>query len=89
MNKTPRSELFQKKLNSIRGHYLDRRQAEKHCEDIDAYLETELRAYIKYAANHLLRGSTMTHRQRVDFVRSWMRSWLRDERLHRRIARER
>lgn len=77
-----------RRTQQIKRYYLDRRQAEKHCEDIEAYLETELRAYIKYAANHLLEGSTMTHHQRVDFVRSWMRSWLSDDRLHRRIPRK-
>ena len=59
--------------------------ARKHCEDIEAYLENELRAYIKYASNHILDGSLMTHRQRVDFVRGWMRSWLDDRRLHLRV----
>jgi hypothetical protein len=78
-----------RRTQQIKRYYLDRRQAEKHCEDIEAYMETELRAYIKYAANHLLEGSTMTHRQRVDFVRSWMRSWLADDALHRRIPRKR
>jgi hypothetical protein len=74
-----------KRTRQIERHYLDRRMAERHCEDIEAYLEQELRAYIKYAVNTILRGSVMTHRQRVDFVRGWMRSWLSDDQLHRRV----
>jgi hypothetical protein len=27
----------------------------------------------------------MTHKQRVDFVRGWMRTWLADDRLHRKV----
>ena len=74
-----------RRTDQIRKYYLDRRQAEKHCEDIEAYLEQELRAYIKFAVNVILEGSVMTHRQRVDFVRSWMRSWLKDDQLHKRV----
>lgn len=74
-----------RRTDQIRKYYLDRRQAEKHCEDIEAYLEQELRAYIKFAANVILEGSVMTHRQRVDFMRSWMRSWLKDDQLHKRV----
>ena len=55
------------------------------CKDIEAYLEVDLKNYIKYAVNHILEGSVMTHRQRVDFVRGWMRSWLSDAQLHRRV----
>ena len=76
---------IKRRTDQIRRYYLDRRQAEKHCEDIEAYLEQELRAYIKYAVNVILQGSVMTHRQRVDFVRSWMRSWLKDDQLHKRV----
>jgi len=76
---------IKRRTEQIKRYYLDRRQAEKHCEDIEAYLEQELRAYIKYAVNRILEGSVMTHRQRVDFVRSWMRSWLGDDQLHKRV----
>tara|TARA_B100000941_G_C28499368_1_gene553036 strand:+ start:1486 stop:1743 length:258 start_codon:yes stop_codon:yes gene_type:complete len=74
-----------KRARQIDRYYLDKKMARKHCEDIEAYLENELRAYIKYASNHILDGSLMTHRQRVDFVRGWMRSWLDDRRLHLRV----
>ena len=74
-----------KRTRQIQRHYLDRAVAQRHCEDIEAYLEQELRGYIKYAVNTILRGSVMTHRQRVDFVRGWMRSWLADDQLHRRV----
>jgi hypothetical protein len=49
-------------------------------------MEQQLRGYIKCAVNEILRGSVMTHRQRVDFVRGWMRSWLSDDGLHRRVT---
>ena len=75
-----------KRTQEIARYYLDRKRAERHCEDIEGYLEQELRAYIKYAVNTILRGSVMTHRQRVDFVRGWMRSWLRDDQLYRRVT---
>lgn len=74
-----------KRLRQIERYYLDRRMAQRHCEDIEAYLEQELRSYIKHAVTHILRGSVMTHRQRVDFVRGWMRSWLADDHLYRRV----
>jgi hypothetical protein len=74
-----------KRLRQIRRYYLDNQRAQKHCEDIEAYLEQELRGYIKYAVNTILEGSVMTHRQRVDFVRGWMRSWLADDHLYRRV----
>ena len=74
-----------KRTKQIKRYYLDSKMAERHCADIEAYLETELRAYIKYATNHILEGSIMTHKQRVDFVRGWMRTWLADDRLHRKV----
>ena len=74
-----------KRARQIGRYYLDKKMARKHCEDIEAYLENELRAYIKYASNHILDGSLMTHRQRVDLVRGWMRIWLDDRRLHLRV----
>jgi hypothetical protein len=80
---------IKRRTEQIKHYYLDRRQAEKHCEDIEAYFEQELRNYIKYAVNHILEGSVMTHRQRVDFVRGWMRSWLSDAQLHRRVRKNR
>lgn len=78
-----------KRLKQIQRYYLDHKRAQKHCEDIEAYLEQELRGFIKYAVNTILEGSVMTHRQRVDFVRSWMRSWLKDDQLHRRVRKPR
>ena len=80
---------IKRRTDQIKHYYLDHKQAEKHCEDIEAYLEQELRNYIKYAVNHILEGSVMTHRQRVDFVRGWMRSWLSDAQLHRRVNKTR
>ena len=77
---------IQKRVKQIQHHYHDKAMARRHCEDIEAYLEHQLRYYIKHAAHEILRGSVMTHRQRVDFVRGWMRSWLGDSDLHRRIA---
>ena len=74
-----------KRTRQIQRHYLDKKQAEKHCIDIEKYFEQELRAYLKYAVNVILQGSILTHRQRVDFVRGWMRSWLSDDRLHKRL----
>ena len=76
---------IKRRTDQIRRYYLDRRQAEKHCEDIEAYLEQQLKGYIKFAVTTILEGSVMTHRQRVDFVRSWMRSWLKDYQLHKRV----
>ena len=75
----------QRRLKQIKRYYLDKKMAERHCRDIEAYFEAELRAYIKFAAYHILEGSIMTHQQRVDFVRGWMRSWLKDDRLHLRV----
>jgi len=40
---------------------------------------------MKYAVNVILQGSILTHRQRVDFVRGWMRSWLGNDKLHKRL----
>ena len=74
-----------KRTRQIQRHYLDKKQAEKHCIDIEKYFEQELRAYLKYAVNVILQGSILTHRQRVDFVRGGMRSWLSDTRLHKRL----
>jgi hypothetical protein len=75
-----------KRTKQIQRHYLDKKQAEKHCVDIEMYMEQELRAYLKYAVNVILRGSILTHRQRVDFIRGWMRSWLSDDKLHKRLT---
>lgn len=75
-----------KRTRQIQRYYLDREMARRHCEDIEAYMEQQLRGYIKCAVNEILRGSVMTHRQRVDFVRGWMRSWLSDDGLHRRVT---
>jgi len=75
----------QRRLKQIKRYYLDSKMAERHCEDIESYMDNELRAYIKYAVNHILEGSLMTHRQRVDFVRGWMRKWLANDRLHTRV----
>lgn len=74
-----------KRLKQIQRYYLDKAMAELHCKDVEAYFDDELRAYIKYAVNHILAGSIMTHRQRVDFIRGWMRSWLADDTLHKRV----
>ena len=74
-----------RRKKQIERYYLDHSMAERHCRDIEAYFESELRAYIKYAVNHILEGSIMTHQQRVDFVRGWMRSWLKDDRLHIKV----
>ena len=75
-----------RRTNQIKRYYLDRKMAERHCEDIEAYLEQQLRSYLKHAAYEILRGSIMTHRQRVDFVRGWMRSWLSDDTLYKRVV---
>jgi hypothetical protein len=74
-----------KRTRQIQKHYLDKKQAEKHCIDIEQYFEQELRSYMKYAVNVILQGSILTHRQRVDFIRGWMRSWLSDDKLHKRL----
>ena len=67
-----------RRTRQIAPHYLDRRVAQRHCEDIEAYFDQELRKYIKYACEEILKGSVLTRRQRTDFVRGWMRSYLRD-----------
>jgi|TARA_B100000686_G_scaffold354527_1_gene465264 hypothetical protein len=77
-----------KRTKQIERHYLDKKQAEKHCIDIERYMEQELYAYLKYAVNTILEGSILTHRQRVDFVRGWMRSWLANDKLRKRIPRK-
>ena len=53
---------IQKRVKQIQHHYLDKAMARRHCEDIEAYLEHQLRYYIKHAAHEILRGSVMTHR---------------------------
>ena len=75
-----------KRTQQIRRYYLDAQMAQRHCEDIEAYMEQQLRGYLKHAVHEILRGSLMTHRQRVDFVRGWLRSWLADDQLHRRVV---
>ena len=52
--------------------------ARRHCEDIESYFHNELRKYIKYACEEILKGSVLTRSQRVDFVRGWMRSYLKE-----------
>lgn len=74
-----------KRTRQIQRYYLDRKMAQRHCEDIEAYLDQELRKYIKYACDEILKGSVMTKRQRADFVRGWMRSYLADPKLPRRL----
>jgi hypothetical protein len=74
-----------KRLKQIQRYYLDRRMAQRHCEDIEAYFEQDLRKYIKYAVDHILAGSIMTKRQRIEFVRGWMRSYLGDNDLPKRL----
>ena len=61
-----------RRTKQIQRYYLDKKQAEKHCKDIELYFEQELRSYMKYAVNVILQGSILTHRQRVDFVRGWI-----------------
>ncbi len=75
-----------KRTKQIGKYYLDKKMAQRHCEDIEAYLEEQLRSYIKHAVYEILRGSIMTHRQRVDFVRGWIRSWCGDDTLHKRVT---
>ena len=77
-----------KRTKQIERHYLDKKQAERHCMDIERYMEQELYAYLKYAVNTIIEGSILTHRQRIDFVRGWMRSWLGDDKLRKRIPRK-
>ena len=67
-----------RRLKQIKRYYLDQRMAERHCQDIEAYFHDELRKYIRYACDEILKGSVLTRRQRVDFVRGWMSSYLRD-----------
>jgi len=67
-----------RRTRQIAPYYLDRQVAQRHCEDIEAYFDQELRKYIKYACEEILKGSVLTRRQRTDFVRGWMRSYLRD-----------
>ena len=74
-----------RRTRQIQRYYLDKKQAQKHCKDIELYFEQELRSYMKYAVNVILQGSILTHRQRVDFVRGWMRAWLGDDKLHKRL----
>jgi len=74
-----------KRLKQIQRYYLDRKMAQRHCEDIEAYFEQDLRKYIKYAVDHILQGSIMTKRQRIEFVRGWMRSYLGDSDLPKRL----
>ena len=74
-----------KRLKQIQRYYLDRKMAQRHCEDIEADFEQDLRKYIKYAVDHILAGSIMTKRQRIEFVRGWMRSYLGDRDLPKRL----
>jgi len=67
-----------KRTRQIQRQYLDRAVARRHCEDIESYFHNELRKYIKYACEEILRGSVLTRGQRVDFVRGWMRSYLKE-----------
>ncbi len=74
-----------KRLKQIQPYYLDRKMAQRHCEDIEAYFEQDLRKYIKYAVDHILAGSIMTKRQRREFVGGRMRSYLGDRDLPKRL----
>jgi len=74
-----------RRVKQIKRYYLDQAMAKRHCEDIEAYFEDQLRKYIKYACDVILKGSVLTKRQRADFVRGWMRSYLKDPTLPKRL----